>query len=211
MIPRAHVDVWTADPAAFSGLPSGREVRSGYLDGNREFEPAITESDWNDAVEALEVEAARIAAAGAGAATPAAFEELADGDLEDWEMIAVQWLDVGVAAAVMALNAAGCLTSTSCRGHQGLASADRDYPRIRVYAERAHGSLVRDAAIATGCGLDIDGDGIGLLWAPSVVETMGLARELIAMRPRFESLGAGSMRGASRHTARQPRVRKEEM
>jgi hypothetical protein len=193
VIPRRPIDVWRADPGAFSGLPTRADVASGYLDGNREYQADLIDCSWDEAGEALEVEIARLGAA-AGAKTAEEFDDLVDGDLEDWEQIAVCGLDVGVAAAVMALNAAGCVTSTSCRGHPGLATRERDYPQIRVFADRARGALVAEAVAAAGCGLDLDNEGVGLLWAPSVQETIALAGQLISMRPRFDLVGPRAFR-----------------
>lgn len=188
MIPRRPVEVWQADPEGLSGLPSPADAAGDYLDGNREYNPELMEASWDEAIEALEIETDRISAA-ASAATVYEFDDLVDGELEDWQQNAVCGIDVGVAAVVMALNAAGCVTSTSCRGHPGFASPDRDYPRIRVFADPDRGAVLAQAASATGCGLDVDDRGVGLLWAPSVQEMVALAGELISMRTRFELLG----------------------
>lgn len=184
MIPRAPVHVSHDDPAALAGLPRREEALSDYLDGNREYEPGFMEASWDDASEALAVELGRLAVASA-TSRDGDFEDALEGELEDWEAMAVAGLDVGVAAAVMALNAAGCLTSTSCRGHPGMAGGGRNIPRIRFFAEPTRGSLVVESAVASGCGFEVDADGVGLIYAPSIEGTIALAEELLARRERF--------------------------
>jgi hypothetical protein len=195
MIPTRTTEIWHDDPALLSGLPGRAEADSDYLDGNRMYEPELRHATWQDASRALQVERDRLAVASAAGAERE-FESLFDGDLEDWEMIETFGLDLGVAAAVLALNAAGCLTSSSCRGHDGYVG-DHGRPWIRVYADPARGSLVAAAAKRSGCGFAIDGAGVALLYAASIVEMLGLAEQVMDSAPAFDSLPSRRFRKAS--------------
>lgn len=187
MIPHSRITIRHGDPASMAGLPSRDEAMSDYLDGNREYEPGMMASTWDDAAEALEVEQNRLVLSSTVTNDNQVETEL-DGDLDDWEAIALGGLDVGVAAAVMALNAAGCVTSTSCRGHPAVAGDGRGYPRIRFFADPSRASIVLEAALASGCGMEVDGEGVGLLYAPSIAETIAFAAEIIGRRDLFRDL-----------------------
>lgn len=124
----------------------------------------------------------------AAADSSGAFEEILDGDptdVDDVEELApLEGLDVGVAAVVLALNAAGCITGTSCRGHPGRSAYV--YPRVHFHADAAHATLVRDAAVATNCGFA----GVAPIeaWARSVPAMLDLAAALIARAETFDAL-----------------------
>ena len=94
-------------------------------------------------------------------------------------------IDLGVASAVLALNAAGCVTTTSCRGGPGHQVA---HPLIRVWADRLRGEILTNAARAAGCGLRVDEEGHATIEAPSVTETIGLGAALLERRLLFEAL-----------------------
>jgi len=122
---------------------------SGYLDGNREYDPGFLETAWDEVDEALAVERDRLAITSA-ATSWSEFEALLDGDLDDWEQIALCGLDAGVAAPVLALAAAGCVTTTSCRGHAGYVGPHLDYPRVASSQScHARGSFARRRSTLT--------------------------------------------------------------
>ena len=137
MIPVSEVDIFQDPVAAEVRLPAQEDLE-GALDGNFEYEPRFMLATWDDAGESLAVERGRLAAA-AKAHTREAFEEILDGDptdVDDVEEVApLRGLDVGVAAVVLALNAAGYITSTSCRGHPG--RSVYVYPRLDGHDPRA--------------------------------------------------------------------------
>jgi len=182
LIPRVAVEIEVEDPGRFRGLPSQREARAGYLDGNREYDPDIGLTDWTDVEEAIAFERSLLSNA-RDASDSREFNELMDGETDDWDPL--QGLDGGVAAAVFALNAAGCVTSMSCRGHPGYATEGFDIPRIRVFADAAQGAILAAAVRDAGCGLEIDERGTGLIYAPSVVEMIALAEVLLGRRAAF--------------------------
>lgn len=190
MIPRAAIDLWVDDPELAAGLPSPDQVEvAGFLDGNLQYEEFFAQATWDEAAEALAVERDLIQVADAQAATPPEFDALMDGELEDWQQIALSGLDGGVAAAVLALNAAGCLTTTSCRGHPGRYGSDEghDFPRVRFMADAVRARVVRDAAVESGCGFGV-GPSFAEVFAPSLTEMTAFAERMLAARSAFEAL-----------------------
>lgn len=190
MIPRADIELWLDDPDLASGLPDPDEVESaGFTDGNFQYEEYYAQASWDEAVEALEVERELIGAADARASAPSEFDALIDGELEDWQQIALSGLDAGVATAVLALNAAGCVTTTSCRGHPGRYISDdgHDFPRVRFMADPPRARLVRDAAADSGCGFGVEPP-IVEVFARSLTEMMAFAERMLAARTAFDTL-----------------------
>ena len=188
MIPSADVELWLDDPELVAGLPEPDEVEAvGFSDGNMQYEPGYAYTTWDDATEAADVERDLIAAADAGSSTPEAFDDLIDGELEDWQLMALGGIEAGVAAAVYALNAAGCVTTTSCRGHPGkYASSGRDFPRVRFMVDPPRARLVRTAAQAAGCAFGVEPP-IAEVFARSVTQMMAFVDEMLAARSSFDA------------------------
>ena len=128
MIPRVDVPIHHGDPEDASGFPSWEEAASEYLDGNQQYNPAFLRATWEDAQHAFEVELDRIAHTQRVATTHDEFDDEVDGELEDWQIESLWGIDVGVAGVTFALAAAGCVTSTSCRGHPGYAWSESNFP-----------------------------------------------------------------------------------
>lgn len=199
MIPRANIELWIDDPALAAGLPGPDEVEAaGFTDGNYQYEDYLAYTSWDEAAEALDVERDLIRSTDASATTPSDFDSTIDGDLEDWQLIALNGLDAGVATAVLALNAGGCVTTASCRGHPGRYANDhgRDSPRVRFMADPARATLVRNAAAATGCGFGVEPP-ILEVFAQSVTEMIAFAQALVAARGAFDALPTPAHRAAA--------------
>lgn len=187
MIPRGETELWIDDPHFAAGLPAPSEaMTAGFRDENWEYEPGLLGATWDDAKRALEVERERVGLADAGSSSPSEFEDLVDGDLEDWELDAVWGLDVGVAAAVLSLIASGCVTTTSCRGHVGRFASGHDIARVRFMADVPRATLVRDAAVAARCGFGVEPP-IVEVFAPSVTEMLEFAQRMIDSEPLFKA------------------------
>ena len=104
--------------------------------------------------------------------------------------MALQGIDAGVAAAVVALNAAGCVTTASCRGHPGrYAGAGRDFPRVRFMADRFRATAVRDAAEAAGCAFGVEPPMLEV-FARTVTDMHAFAANILAARVVFDSMPA---------------------
>ena len=189
MIPRSPVEPILDDPSGVSGYPALDDLLSDAFDGNRLYDSTILETDWEDATEAIALETDLIAAADTASATADDFDAILEEDLEDWQSLLLDGLDFGVAGTVLALSAAGCATSTSCRGHHTCRPSPYEIPEVVFWADIQRARVVRDAAATTGCGFGVDDEGRASVWAPSVIEMMALARELTARRATFEGLG----------------------
>lgn len=137
------------------------------------------------------LEATLIAAADAASATVDDFDVILEQDLEDWQSLLLGGLDIGVAGTVLALSAAGCATSTSCRGHHTGKPSPYEVPEVVFWADIQRARAVREVAASTGCCFGVDDEGRASVWAPSVVEIMALAKELAARRETFEGLDGG--------------------
>lgn len=185
MIPRVETELWINDPHLAAGFPAPSEaMTAGFLDENWEYEPGLLAATWDDARRALEVELERVGLADAGSSSPGEFEDLVDGDLEDWELDAIWGLDVGVAAAVLSIIASGCVTTTSCRGHVGRFTSGHDIARVRFMADVPRAALIRDAAVAARCGFGIEPP-IVEVFAPSVTEMLEFAKRMIDSERMF--------------------------
>lgn len=190
VIPRADLDLWLDDPGLVAGLPiTWDEVEAaGFTDGNWQYDASCSQATWDDAIEAAEIEVDLIATADARSSTAAEFDNLIDGDLDDWQIIALGGIDAGVGAAVYALNAAGCVTTTSCRGHPGrYVGGGRDFPRVSFMTDAACARLVRHAAGASGCAFGVEPP-IAEVFAVSVCEMMAFAEAMLAARSEFDAL-----------------------
>jgi hypothetical protein len=182
--------MWHDDPALAAGLPDPDGVEAaGFTDGNYQFDPSFALATWDEAAAALEVERDLVQAADAAAATPAQFDDFLDGDLEDWQLIALEGLEAGVAAATLALNAAGCVTTTSCRGHPGkYAAPGHDFPRVRFMADPERAAIIRTAAQDSRCAFGVEPPVVEV-FARSVAEMLAFAEAILATRREFERLG----------------------
>lgn len=195
MIPRSSIGIQHEDPEAVAGWPVQEDAYSEFLDGNRQYDRTILDATWDDAAEALSVEHSLVRSADQHADSGQQFDAAVDGDLEDWQAMALWGLDAGVAAAVLGLSAAGCIPTTSCRGHSGDAREGTDFPRLRFYADRERSRLVRDAALRTECGFGGDPGGPCAVWSRSIEEMLAFAEQLILQQEAFACLGTGRFGG----------------
>lgn len=150
---------------------------AGELDGNQHYQD-LTLATWDDVRFALEQEAALIRELEASEDPAATEQAIADrrDDLEERE--ALWHLDVGMASAVMALNALGAQTSLSCNGGVFGGPHPRPSPCIRFYLGAASPEHLLELAKDSGAGL-IEEEARLLLYADSV-----------QVMQRFAALGA---------------------
>jgi len=168
----------------------GESANRGYVD--------LTSVAWEEVDDILSVEASVIDSCMRAAneaeefraifrEAEAEFGERADREESDEEFLGAAFLDLGTAAATLALNAAGCPSIMACNGHQ------TGYPYIAFWARREHVSLLREAAEAAHVGL-INGMSGGLEVYSDVAD--GLVRfagELIGGRNRLAALSGRSV------------------
>jgi hypothetical protein len=91
-------------------------------------------------------------------------------------------LDLGVAAAVLALSAMGCVTITSCNGGFLNDSHHEEHPLVVFYAEPDHTEFLLKAAAAAGVGIS-NGGGAITVWANDIWDMHKFARELVDNSP----------------------------
>lgn len=187
VIPRSSIEIWYSEVPKALPVPTQPDALTEYLDGNREYDSSFAYSAWQDAEEALSIE--RGAVSGARSATsPEDFDERLDDYDENEDLLALGGLDAGVAGLTLVLNAAGCVTTTSCRSHPRRPRAGIDYPQVRFYASSDRASILAGLAMHAGTGFAVDNDGVLEVWAPSVTEMMKLAAAVLGEREVFDAL-----------------------
>jgi len=148
---------------------------------------AIRPGDWDVAEATIAAEAAAVAAADAASSNNDEFEghlvaAEANDDGQDWG-----GLDFGVAGLVMALNAAGFATASSCRKHPGHTWAE--YPFVITTGEAIRVDALQpliQRANAGGC-VGPPGEGFGI-YADSILPLMRLADLIMHTRSTFQAL-----------------------
>lgn len=173
MIPKIRQEL---NPARLCVLTE--EVRdaadeAGELDGNQQYLD-LSCATWADVAYALEVEA-RFIQELKGSDDPEAIllriEE--SRDLDD-EQEALWYLELGVAAPVMALNALGAHTALSCNGGEFGGRHLRPYPSIRFYPREAPVEQLLSLARESGVGL-VEEEGRAVLYAARVEDLQRFA------------------------------------
>lgn len=154
----------------------------------------LSETEWPDVAEVVAEEDALLRHAAAQAADGDEFDQLLDRELderypgEDFDegpLSSFAELDVGVMSAVAALSAAGCVTTTSCRGHR---VSGEPNPLVRFTTDEARLPLIQAAAQRTGCGLLLDPDGMLQLYAKNVLAFVEFARDMLARQEGFDAI-----------------------
>ncbi|MBN2177052.1 MAG: hypothetical protein JW722_05270 [Demequinaceae bacterium] len=117
----------------------------------------------------------------------------------------LEGLELGVAGLVFALSNAGFYPAASCRSHPNDASWSPN-PIVYFAGDEPRMRLLELLASSAGCGVELasDRDNLFVVYAPSVCETMALARTLFTDRVRFRKLPKTNRRqGVRRSVARQ--------
>jgi hypothetical protein len=185
VVPRGDFQQELDEPSRVGGFPSAGDAESDSFDGNRLYDGSLLGIGWIDVAEGLDLEAQLVDRADRDSTDIDTFEAILEEDPDEDTQILFGMLDVGVAGAVLGLSAAGCVTSSSCRGFQGHAS---DLPEVAFWADPERARLVRNVAADVGCSFGVDDQGRASVWGPSVRELMSLARGLYDRRADFEAL-----------------------
>lgn len=181
----AHFDQELADPSRVAGFPSADEAEGDTFDGNRLYDPSLLGIDWIDVADGLALEADLVERADREATDVDQFEAILEEDPDEDTLMIFGSLDLGVAGAVLALSAAGCVTASSCRGFGGHAY---ELPEVTFWADVERAWLVRNVAADVGCSFGVDDEGRASVWGPSVRELMALGAELYERRASFDAL-----------------------
>lgn len=145
----------------------------GELDGNQHYID-LSLATWDDVAYALREEGRLMELlqdCDDPSATLAMMQEAA-GAQEERDML--WYLELGVAAPVMALNALGAHTALSCNGAAFGGVHLRDRPSIRFYPGDAAIDQLLELARDSGAGL-VDEDGRALLYAHTVLDLQRFA------------------------------------
>jgi hypothetical protein len=106
-------------------------------------------------------------------------------DFDEGPLSEFAGLDVGVMSAVAALSAAGCVTTTSCRGHHRHGEPN---PLVRFATDEQRLPVVQAAASNARCGLLLDEDGMLQLYAANVLALVEFARQMLQRRQALDAI-----------------------
>jgi hypothetical protein len=155
-------------------LPGRTLVEDGFTD-NRDYVP-LRAIDWARVGEvcALEQEVFELIAhtVDDSGTFEARLSDLEYDNVPAWDL---ESIELGVASCVFALNALGCATAFSCRGHGG-----SGYPQVRLAVEGATVEPLLQEARSAGCGMSSDSEGLAWIYAPSMLEMCSFADLLVA-------------------------------
>ncbi len=169
------------------------EVAGEGIGDNRMYAD-MTGVGWSDVEEVIGAEAKLVSDAASRAGGIADFDRIADQlldeqypgeDLDEGPLSEFALLDVGVMAAVASLSAAGCVTTTSCRGHAQRGEAN---PLVRFSADGHRLPLIRAACTRSGCGLLLDHAGMLQLYAADVLALIDFAKQVLDLRDSFDQI-----------------------
>jgi hypothetical protein len=106
--------------------------------------------------------------------------------LVDDKQSPLEGLELGVAGLVYALASVRCWPAASCRGHPH-PNAWSDVPVVFLAVSRHRAGVLEPLVRSTGCSFGIDAARPDLLtiYAPSIEETMALARQIMSERSAF--------------------------
>ncbi|WP_142252784.1 hypothetical protein [Bradyrhizobium sp. UNPF46] len=132
---------------------------------NREYQD-LRKIPWEDveAISALEADLiTRLeAATNPDAEHEAIFDELYE------DPLGILGLDIGVASAVAALSAAGCIPISSCNGGAYGGLHREAYPLIAFFARKRQVNLLLDCAKEADAGLENDESGLLILYSNDI-------------------------------------------
>jgi hypothetical protein len=156
---------------------------SGYLAGNQMYQD-LRGYDWDDLSRAIDVERQLIARLQAAQDLDAEAERIDDERLDCFEPSDGLWeLDIGVAAATIALSALGAVPVGSCNAggfgghHQG------GHPYVAFYLGAADAGLITSIARAARVGLRGDEAGLAHLYGAGDLDLLRFAEAALGSAP----------------------------
>ena len=192
MIPRADIEIRQQVDLAALHAPGRTTVDyPSWLGIQRDYDPGLyDEATWESAAGALGNERSVLETLAAEARGEDEFEELAYQHFEE-EAALYGYLELGVSGLCIGLNAAGCVTASSCRGH---ANMPNPLPQVILSCDQPRAELLVDLARKTGCGIEnFERTGI-VVYAASVADLLRLGELVLESRERFEALPPGPER-----------------
>lgn len=175
--------------------PSASQARDGSgFGGNRDYYD-LRGQHWSDVGDVLREEHELIAR----------IEQAEDPD-EESELIEEEFtedpgvmmgLDLGVASAVVALSAAGCVPFASCNGGAFGGLHHESHPLVAFLARREHVPLLLEAAERSGVGMESDEVGEVMVYADDIRRMPLFAAKLLERRELFNGLSLSEATGGN--------------
>jgi hypothetical protein len=192
MLPRFEVDpvVSEIDPGSLRVIWIDDAMTDGIGD-NRNYQD-LDGVTWQELHDLIAAESGMVGAAADRAVDSVDFDRIIDDEFAsqceaedvDGELLSdYATFDVGVISAAAALAAAGCITTTSCRGHE---TRGEPNPLVRFTTDEKRLQEVRSAASSANCGLLLDSEGMLQLYATNVMSMIAFAQEMLARRRQFD-------------------------
>jgi len=149
---------------------------------NREYQD-LRGFSWRDAERVAKFESQLISRLEAVTNAEEEYEEIIDELYEDDE--GLFGLDIGVAAVVVGLSAAGCIPCTSCNAGAYGGTHHEQYPLVAFFAKPTHIALLLQCAEETCVGLENDESGIIIVYAKDIRDMLAFATALAASKKQF--------------------------
>jgi hypothetical protein len=184
------------DECTETGWPEWIEMgdESG-LGANHQYED-LRNMSWELVRGALEAEQAAINKfTQTGAVSFEEAEAYFSDEAKDWEQDQLDplWgLDMGVASAVLALSAAGCVPFTSCNAGAFGGRHFEKYPLVGFYLPCQLANILPRIVAEAGVGLHQHGSGVFQIYADEIPAMMRFAERMLAHQDDFNSLVAAT-------------------
>jgi hypothetical protein len=163
---------------------SGEAANERNLDCNRSYID-LRGLTWNDAQRVFELETDLVKRIEAAADPDEEYGKIEDELYEDDE--GLFGLDIGVAAATVALCAAKCITCSSCNAGAYGGSHHESYPVVAFFAKPQHVEPLLKCAEEAGIGLE-NADGMVIAFASDIRNMRSFAGALIRGRATFQAV-----------------------
>lgn len=165
------------------GWPGDDASDLGYT-GNREYAD-MRGLTWADAEETFQEEQLLITRIEAAQSAEDEYSIILDELCEDFGCL--HGLDIGVAATVVALSAAGCIPISSCNGGAFGDFHHESHPLVALYVRPESFSTLLQGALDAGAGFSNGDSGEAIIYATSIAIMMKFAKLLIDRHADFSS------------------------
>jgi len=161
--------------ATLSDVEADEADESGYLAGNQMYQD-LRGYGWSDVAAAIEIERRFIARLQAADDLDGEAQRIDDERLDSFEPSDGLWeLDIGVAAATIALSALGATPVGSCNAGGFGGHHQARYPYVAFYVDAGAAALVLALARAAGVGLRGDDSGLAQIFGAGDLDLLRFA------------------------------------
>ncbi len=178
--------------ATLSDVDADEADESGYLDGNQMYQD-LRGYGWDDVAAAVAIERRFIARLQAADDLDDEAQRIDDERLECFEPSDGLWeLDIGVAAATIALSALGATPVGSCNAGGFGGHHQARYPYVAFYVEPGPAALILALAQAAEVGLRGDDSGLAQIYGAGDLDLLRFAEAALnSQAPTAPSPGSG--------------------